>query len=763
MKLNKSYFVAIFLIVIIIVSIYLGTKEENNNAEKPKPPPEPIIANWVAVGNDVSGNGNIMYSADGISWQESTGMSFADGYGVAYGTSDGTNPLWVAVGDYETGRRNIMYSANGISWQESTGMSFAEGYGVAYGTSNGTSPLWVAVGIDETERRNILYSTDGKEWQESTWEAFSFYGKGVAYGTSNGTSPLWVAVGNDGGYIAPGRGNIMYSADGISWQESTGMSFSRGNGVAYGTSDGTNPLWVAVGNDSGNNEPNRGNILYSTDGISWRESTGMSFAEGYGVAYGTSNGTSPLWVAVGFVGGNIVPDRGNIMYSADGISWQESTGMSFSGGYGIAYATSDGTNPLWVAVGYDETERRNILYSTDGKEWKESTGMSFSVSGRGVAYKSILPNVPKPPPEPIIANWVAVGNDDSGSGNIMYSADGISWQESTGTSFAIAGFGVAYGTSDGTNPLWVAVGDDQGGFSGPDRGNIMYSTDGISWQESTEGDFSNYGNGVAYGTSDGTNPLWVAVGNDKSTSGNIMYSADGKEWQESTGGGFSNYGNGVAYGTSDGTNPLWVAVGIDSENNALDRGNIVYSTDGISWQESTGMSFVEGNGVAYGTSNGTSPLWVAVGFVGDNKPTSGNIMYSADGKEWQESTGGDFSNYGSGVAYGTSNGTSPLWVAVGFGGGGTAPDRGNIMYSTDGISWQESTGMSFSGGYGIAYATSDGTNPLWVAVGYDETERRNILYSTDGKEWQESTGMSFYSTGRGVAYKSILPNVPNFY
>ena len=33
MKLNKSYFVAIFLIVIIIVSIYLGTKEENNNAD----------------------------------------------------------------------------------------------------------------------------------------------------------------------------------------------------------------------------------------------------------------------------------------------------------------------------------------------------------------------------------------------------------------------------------------------------------------------------------------------------------------------------------------------------------------------------------------------------------------------------------------------------------------------------------------------------------------------------------------------------------
>ena len=60
---------------------------------------------------------------------------------------------------------------------------------------------------------------------------------GIAYGTSsNGTSPMWVAVGDDSG--GTGNGNIMYSYDGISWSDSVGgTSFSSsGNGIAYGMS-----------------------------------------------------------------------------------------------------------------------------------------------------------------------------------------------------------------------------------------------------------------------------------------------------------------------------------------------------------------------------------------------------------------------------------------------------------------------------------------------------------------------------------------------
>ena len=74
----------------------------------------------------------------------------------------------------------------------------------------------------------------------------------------------------------------------------------------------------------------------------------------------------------------------------------------------------------------------------------------------------------------------------------MYSSDGISWQQTTtGASFSQAGYGVAYG--DGK---WVAV-----GYSPEDvYGSILHSEDGISWQQTTEGegDFIGYGNGVAF-------------------------------------------------------------------------------------------------------------------------------------------------------------------------------------------------------------------------------------------------------------------------
>ena len=123
---------------------------------------------------------------------------------------------------------------------------------------------------------------------------------------------------------------------------------------------------------------------------------------------------------------------------------------------------------------------------------------------------------------------------------------------------------------------------------------------------------------------------------------------------------------GVAGGTSDGTSHLWLAVGHDGY---ITRWcNIMYSADGKEWQETiTGASIAfNGNGVAYGTSDGTSPLWVAVGDDYDGNPGRGNILYSADGEEWQETTtGARFSIQGNEVAYGTSDGTSPLWVAGG--------------------------------------------------------------------------------------------------
>ena len=212
-----------------------------------------------------------------------------------------------------------------------------------------------------------------------------------------GIETKWVAVGNTESEVG-GYGTIMYSSNGQSWTKTTsGDSFrdpaatatnrAKGNGVAYGTCNGV-PLWVAVGN----NGTSYGNIMYSSDGQSWtKTSTGDSFSSlGFGVAYGTSNGTSPLWVAVGQVVGG---GYGNIMYSSDGQSWTKtSTGDNFSyEGRGVAYRTVNGS-PLWVAVGSERvTGGGAIMYSNNGKEWtKTFAGDSFGGYGYGVAAKHLL-------------------------------------------------------------------------------------------------------------------------------------------------------------------------------------------------------------------------------------------------------------------------------------------------------------------------------------------------------------------------------------
>jgi hypothetical protein len=321
-------------------------------------------------------------------------------------------------------------------------------------------------------------------------------------------------------------------------------------------------------------------------------------------------------------------------------------------GLGLGSSSSEGGTlpsykPFWVAGGLDASGgNSNLMYSTDGICWTESSasGASFSNTCRGVAYGKQSDGSPL---------WVATGNDDGGNGSLMYSTDGICWTKSSasGDTFSSEGLAVAYGKqSNGTSPLWVAAGDDGG------NGSLMYSTDGICWTKSSaSGDtFSSEGLAVAYGKQSNGSPLWVAAGDNDTRgggnpNGNLMYSTDGICWTDSSASGdtFSANGRRVAYGKQSDGSPLWVAAGNDGGGN----GSLMYSTDGICWTKSSasGDTFsTSGNEVAYGKQSDGSPLWVAAGNDGGN----GSLMYSTDGKTWVESSlsGASFSNSGDGVA-----------------------------------------------------------------------------------------------------------------
>ena len=306
---------------------------------------------------------------------------------------------------------------------------------------------------------------------------------------------------------------------------------------------------------------------------------------------------------------------------------------------------------------------------------------------------------------------VAAGDVGGAANSMMWSTDGKTWNASSNNTFSVRGFGVAWNGS-----LWVAAGN----ANNTAAGSMMWSTDGKTWNASGSS-FSGYGKAVAWNGS-----LWVAAGFGAGTAAtSMMWSPDGKTWSNSTGNAFSAQGNAVAWNGS-----LWVAAGQGSGAAT----SMMWSTDGKTWNASTGSSFNSyGNGVAW---NGS--LWVAAGYGNGTAVTS--MMWSTDGKTWNASSNSTFSSYGTAVAW---NGS--LWVAAGSG-------SSSMMWSTDGKTWNASTGSSFANyGYGVAWNGS-----LWVAAGFGAgTAAYSMMWSPDGKTWSYSTNNSFSVYGYAVA--SAIP------
>jgi hypothetical protein len=325
-------------------------------------------------------------------------------------------------------------------------------------------------------------------WSVALGLQFTREGNDIAYNGSN----RWVAVGG-GGY------SMLYSNDGITWNDVSGTKFNPTTGgisIFY-----ANNIWVAVGSGGVNT------ILYSNDGITWSVATGTLFtSSGTSIYYGNN-----LWVASGYGGAN------TILYSLDGkTNWTASTGVNFDN-FGNKFIYKGG---LWVAVGRGTN---TILYSNDGMNWNTVMGVQFTTEGFSIEYANNI--------------WVAVGE---GTNKILYSNNGTHWNIATGATFSIRGNSIRY-----ANGIWVAVG--QGGNS------ILYSINGINWSTVSGTQFSGSfsgGEDVNYGID-----RWVSVGNGAETE--TVTSLDGLSWTIPKGNGFSilGFGKNVLYGNR------WVALG----------------------------------------------------------------------------------------------------------------------------------------------------------------------------------------------------------
>ena len=283
----------------------------------------------------------------GITWTNRTLPVSGVGYNqVAYG-----NGMFVAVGP-NTATSSVLTSTDGVNWIARSTPA-ASGYRiVTYG--NGEFVAIAAYGATST---TVITSPDGINWTARAGTA-SLNWTGVTYGKG-----LFVAVAQDGASST----DVMTSPDGVTWTSRTSAGFMTGStphlwqGVTYG-----NGTFVAVSGDSSGTAA--GEVMTSTDGVTWTSRTAAAAGRYYSVGYG--NG---LFVAA--------PGAGSaIMTSPDGVTWTTRTSAATGNQYlGITYG-----NGLFVMT--PTTTGIPILTSPDGITWTARTSTNTARQWTGVAY-----------------------------------------------------------------------------------------------------------------------------------------------------------------------------------------------------------------------------------------------------------------------------------------------------------------------------------------------------------------------------------------
>ncbi|MBN8531465.1 MAG: prepilin-type N-terminal cleavage/methylation domain-containing protein [Alphaproteobacteria bacterium] len=695
--------------------------------------PSVASATWVAVTSD----GKIATSMDGITWalQTSTATQSLNWIG-----HDGTR--WLVAG-----REAIFSSPTGTTWTAQAKPNANWAHITLY---HKPSALWYyASSLDQ-----FYTSTNSTTWTASASPVLSSeiiaaehngqpapYSLSVATGTfgNNARSANWASwtampdigagnvetvahnrlAGSSGRWVIGAYNAVVTSTDGVTWTPATTPAIGAFRQIVSNRQPGSNALWVGVTDDMYMGAPvnawvGGGEVLTSTDGSTWTSLGTIAPQKLYSLAHNYQTGASSMWVAGG--------ENGYMMYSTNGTAWTPITSPFGAGStvkaianinlnytapdtYCVAVGANSkiGTTPNgvtdWVMATTPVTgELKDIAYDGNGK-WVavgaagkllySTNGTSWTLVNLGVAQdvRSVAHNGGSG----VASKWVAVTNVDA-----FTSTDGVTWTRYAAVFSTSGMYDVQYNSATGT---WMAAGW---------AGMLYTSTNGSTWTGQNLGGIFSGVNGaiysIAHNGQTGASSLWVVAGGD----GKIATSNTGTAgWTQRTNPSACatceihalTYGNGK-----------FVAADAD--------GNIVTSTDGITWTavstQSFGISSITHNGLS-----GASSMFMIADISGYG---SGKVYVSPDAVTWTPASPTIFSatDFISSVACRKTPPDSTSWMAAGD---GPKLSTGNL----DASSWTlQSTGFGGGTVHAVAYG-----NGMWVAVSVNN----QIRSSADGITW----------------------------
>ncbi|MBO7454148.1 MAG: hypothetical protein J6T91_02070 [Alphaproteobacteria bacterium] len=642
----------------------------------------------------------------------------------------GDLPIVVAVAKKEYGKMGTGAYLDGDVWTRSDLTDHAW-TSVCWGKVDGQGRF-----VTVSEDGMAAYSDDGMEWTEITLLASPNF-KSVCYGNGK-----FVAVSDNSCYAA-------YSDDGIEW---TLVELGSGDwrSVCYG--DG---IFVAVGGKK---------VIFSSDGINWQEDTseiisfgvkkkiaevmGRETGEWRSVCYGDgqfvaiSNEFDRLYGTVGdwniYQGGadckfsSVCYGNGKIMAVGENTSTSYCASSTNLDNYSWSEVKLYDDKKDWTSVCYGNgkfvavNNSLHKVYSTDGKNWKIIPLDLQSVRHTSVCYgNGIFVVVSQEDRHAFFSSndvskhWIIIDDLSGNWRSVCYSGK-------LGRFVAVGDNGAIAYCDVKVTVKYVAVASDST--------RAIYSSNGIDWYETDVLYISPQS--VCYG-----NGKFVAVGDGGST-----YSDDGINWKDS--GLWTNVRwQSVCYG-----NGKFVAVGMAKTSGSS---IFAYSDDGINWNDDEENSISGGSwqSVCYGNGN-----FVAVGCKVDGNKIVGIAAYSENGEGWTEVVynknkknkidNDDIPKYcWSSVCYGNGK-----FVAVADWNAQETKAVKKVVYSSNGINWTKSENI-----------TNEDREYKWGAVCYggeqfmavtkgnaSEDTGNDFSVSSDGVSWSEKN-----DKWDAAAYKSI--------